>query len=207
MREVYPMPQFSSFVRRYRFAAGVIVVPAAFFLALFFIFPTFAQNNPVISDSTAADTVKVKPDSTAERGNPRICITMDKGGKIIIELYPDEAPIATERILTLVKDGFYDDLPFHRVESYLVQTGKKENDFTPIEGEMFGQSKRHKEGMVGMARLLSDYDSATTHFYICKEMVSKFNFEFTLFGCVVEGMEIVHKMKKGDKIKTISMLQ
>jgi cyclophilin family peptidyl-prolyl cis-trans isomerase len=138
---------------------------------------------------------------------PRMVITTEKYGDIVIELYPDEAPKAVERITSLVKSGFYDGLPFHRVESYVIQTGAVESDLPKIEGEMFSSKLTHEEGMVGMARLPDDYDSAKTQFYICKKHLPLMNHEYTLFGKVVQGLDIVKKIKKGDKIKTITLVQ
>ena len=112
-----------------------------------------------------------------------------------------------ERVLELVKKGFYDGLRFHRVEDYLIQTGRGDIEIEPIEGEMFGQDLKHEVGMVGMARLPDDYDSATTQFYICKKRLPRLNGEYTLIGKVVEGMELVFKIKKGDKIKSIDIVE
>gem|GEM_PF-2757914 len=167
------------------------------------------QARPVLPNSTATDTLTSKLESedtvmAGEADQPRMCITLEKGGEIIIELYPEEAPLAVERIINLVREQFFDGLSFHRVESYLVQAGRKESELPSLEGEMFGQRLRHEEGMVGMARLPNDYDSATNQFYICKKSLPQLNGEYTLFGCVVEGMEIVHKMKKGTKIERIT---
>ncbi|HER44326.1 MAG TPA: peptidylprolyl isomerase, partial [Candidatus Eisenbacteria bacterium] len=119
-----------------------------------------------------ADTLAAqRPDTACAEATARkgLCMTLEKGGAVIIELYPDKAPKTVERIMKLAEEGFYDGLEFHRVESYLVQTGKGEHDLPPLEGEMFGQRIWHEEGMVGMARLPSDYDTATTQFYIMKE--------------------------------------
>ncbi len=133
-------------------------------------------------------------------------IETEKRGKIVIELYPAHAPKTVERITSLVRAGFYDGLPFHRVETYVIQTGSAESDLPRLEGEMFSQKLTHEEGMVGMARFPDDYDSATTQFYICKERKPLWNNEYTLFGKVVEGIEVVRKIKKGDKIKTITIV-
>lgn len=134
---------------------------------------------------------------------PRVVIVLDKGGEIVMELMPEEAPLAVERFTFLVNDGFYNGLKFHRVESWLIQTGKKETELAPIEGEMFFQSLKHDKGMVGMARFPDDYDSATTQFYILKECKNALNGEYTIFACVVEGMDVVMNVKKGAKIKEI----
>jgi cyclophilin family peptidyl-prolyl cis-trans isomerase len=156
----------------------------------------------------AAETTGTVPQDTvfAEEDTAScICMKLEGGGTVRIELYPEQAPKTVERILKLVREGFYDGLKFHRVESFLVQTGRKDSELEPLEGEMFGQKIWHEEGMVGMARLPTGYDTATTQFYIMKERKPKLNGEYTLFGCVVEGMEHIRDIKKGNKIDSISL--
>ncbi len=143
--------------------------------------------------------------SIGEEVRKGLCMTLEKGGTVIIELYPDKAPKTVERIMELAGGGFYDGLRFHRVESFLVQTGKGEHDLPPLEGEMFGQRIWHEEGMVGMARLPNGYDTATTQFYIMKERRPNLNGEYTLFGRVVSGMEHIHALKKGGKIESLTV--
>ncbi len=157
------------------------------------------------TDSTAAPAAGGEKASVTG-APPRMVIETEKRGSIVIELYPAEAPRAVERITSLVRAGFYDGLPFHRVETYVIQTGSVESDLPRIEGEMFGQKLTHEEGMVGMARFPDDYDSAKTQFYICKKHLPLMNKEYTLFGKVIDGIEIVHRIKKGDKIKSIVMV-
>ncbi len=162
------------------------------------------------------DSLAAKGDTTAHRGIveaprkdavPRVCITLEKGGTIVMELLPEEAPLAVERVLTLVREGFYDGLKFHRVESFLVQTGKREHDYPPLIGEMFSQNVLHEAGMVGMARLPGGYDTATTQFYIIKQYRAGLNGEYTLFARVTEGMDVVNGIKKGDKIETVRIVE
>lgn len=163
----------------------------------------------------AADTAKAGAAAAAAKEQappasvplPRMSIKLDRGGEIVIELYPEAAPKAVERITSLVKSRFYDGLRFHRVESYVVQTGAKDTELPPVEGEMFGGKLTHEEGMVGMARFPDDYDSARTQFYICKKHLPLMNGEYTLFGKVVSGLEVVHAIKKGEKIKSVTMLE
>lgn len=157
------------------------------------------------SESVYATREETAATSTREEV-PRqgLCMKLEKGGAVIIELYPEKAPLAVARITELAEKGFYDGLEFHRVESFLIQTGKKEHELQPVEGEMFSQKLWHEEGMVGMARLPNDYDTATTQFYIMKERRPGLNGEYTLFGRVVEGMEFVHKIKKGHTIESLT---
>jgi len=167
-----------------------------------------AQGAAAVAASSAAagDTAAAHPDSAA-LAKPRILVTVEKRGAIVIELIPDQAPKACERMLALVKAGFYNGLKFHRVESYLVQTGVGESALPPVEGEMFSQHLSHQAGMVGMARFPDNYDSATTQFYIMKEPRPLLNAEYTLFGRVVEGMDVVRAIKKGDTIKSIEVVR
>lgn len=172
--------------------------------------------SPVISVCPSAQEdilpAGVSPDSSAaveavDEDIPlRACITLKKGGKIVMELLVDDAPLAVERFITLVRSRFYDGMRFHRAESFVVQTGKKDHDYPPLRGEMFDQELRHKVGMVGMARKPNSYDSATTQFYIVKEYRASLNGEYTLFARVIEGMDIVQAIKKNDKIISIEII-
>jgi cyclophilin family peptidyl-prolyl cis-trans isomerase len=160
---------------------------------------TTMQDDSTVTTETAAQT-----DGSAqpgEEGNPRLVLDLEKDKRVVIELFPDEAPKTVERIIELTEEGFYDGSEFHRVESWLVQAGKDYyEEHPPIEGEMWTQDLKHEKGMVGMARLVDDYDSATTQFYIMRERKAVLNGEYTIFGCVVEGMDCVMGIEKGCKI-------
>ena len=168
---------------------------------------------PVIEATERSESMYAVREDTAltptheEAPRQGLCMKLEKGGAVIIELYPEKAPLAVARITELAEQGFYDGLEFHRVESYLVQTGRKEHELQPVEGEMFSQKLWHEEGCVGMARLPNDYDTATTQFYIMKERRPKLNGEYTLFGRVVKGMEFVHKIKKGHEIESLFLCE
>lgn len=160
-----------------------------------------------MAGTTLQDEVTEVEEASVEDGPIRIAINLEKGGAIVLEMLSEEAPISVERILTLVRDGFYDGMKFHRVEDFLVQTGKKDHEYPQIEGEMFGQDLKHEAGMVGMARFPHSYDSASTQFYILKKRKLNFNGEYTLFARVVEGMDVLDKIKKNDKIETIVIVE
>ncbi len=171
---------------------------------LLFSFTGSGAQVPADSSLSRPDTI---PAGREEAQLPRARIDLEKGGTVIIELFPDDAPVTVARFIELVQSGFYDGLPFHRVESFVVQTGKKDNDYPPIVGEMFDQDLRHEVGTVGMARKPDSYDSGTTQFYIVTEYRSALHGEYTVFGKVVEGMDLVHEIKKNDKITKIEMVE
>ncbi len=187
----------STAVRR-AFLCGAVFVPVLLFSTLA---PASAR-----SQADTAATAAVEGEKAVVEVLPRMVITTEKYGDIVVELYPEVAPKAVERITSLVRSGFYNGLWFHRVESYVIQTGAVESELPRIEGEMFSQKLTHEEGMVGMARLPDDYDSAKTQFYICKQHLPLMNSEYTLFGKVIQGYDIVKKIKKGDKIETIAIV-
>lgn len=185
-------------MRSDRFPNGRMSVFMAALLCVFYV--PVAAHQVDSSGVSESDTVLVE--ETSRKG---LCMEIEKGGAVVIELYPEMAPRTVERIMKLADEGFYNGLKFHRVESFLVQTGKAKHDLPPLEGEMYGQRIWHEEGMVGMARLPGGYDTATTQFYIMKERRPKLNGEYTLFGRVLSGMEHIHGIKKGRKIKSLSV--
>jgi cyclophilin family peptidyl-prolyl cis-trans isomerase len=172
-------------------------------LAILFCILVPASAHP---QTDTAATAAVQGEQAAGGALPRMVITTEKYGDIVVELYPKEAPKTVERIMSLVQSGFYNGLVFHRVESYVIQTGALESELPKLEGEMFSQKLTHEEGTVGMARLPDDYDSAKTQFYICKQHLPLMNHEYTLFGKVTQGLDIVKKIKRGDKIKAIAIV-
>lgn len=123
-------------------------------------------------------------------------------GEFIITLYADKAPITCENFEKLVKEGFYDGLTFHRiVKGFVAQggdptgTGGGGSDET-IKGEFSDNGVEndlsHKRGIVSMARNSSDYDSASSQFFICYEDVSStLDGSYAAFGEVTQGMEVV----------------
>jgi peptidylprolyl isomerase len=135
--------------------------------------------------------------------DPQNAILIDtKYGRIVIKLRPDLAPKHAERIKTLARDKFYDNVPFHRViGGFMAQTGDGQN------GDGTGGSKYPNlpaeftqtpftRGVVGMART-QDPSSANSQFFIMFGDGSYLNGQYTVVGQVVSGMEVVDKLKKG----------
>ena len=124
-----------------------------------------------------------------------------KYGKTVIRLRPDLAPKHVAQIKKLVKRKFYDGIVFHRViPGFMAQTGDPTgtgsggSDLPDLKAEF--SDEPFKRGTVGMARA-SDPDSANSQFFICLADVPSLNGQYTVFGEVVSGMDVVDKIKAG----------
>jgi len=123
-------------------------------------------------------------------------------GRVVIKLRPDLAPNHVEQVKTLVKRGFYNGTPFHRViEGFMAQggdptgSGTGGSDLPNIKAEF--TDTHFVRGTVGAARA-ADPDSANSQFFICFAPAPSLDGKYTVFGEVVSGMELVDKIKKGD---------
>jgi peptidylprolyl isomerase len=124
-----------------------------------------------------------------------------KDGRVVIEMHPDKAPNHVTRIKELARQGFYDGVVFHRViDGFMAQTGDPTGTGTGGSGKNlkaeFNDTK-HERGTVSMARAASP-DSADSQFFICFAEASFLDNQYTAWGKVAEGMELVDKIKKGD---------
>jgi cyclophilin family peptidyl-prolyl cis-trans isomerase len=123
-------------------------------------------------------------------------------GRVVIRLRPDIAPTHVRQIKTLVRRGFYDGTPFHRViEGFMAQggdptgTGSGGSDLDNIPAE-FSREAKFERGTCGMART-SDPNSANSQFFIMFAPASHLDGQYTIWGQVVEGMEFVDAIKRG----------
>ena len=143
-----------------------------------------------------------------------IMILKLKDGDVKIEMFPEVAPNHVKRITELANSGKYDNVVFHRViDGFMAQTGdvkfgnSSSSDFNLQRAGMGGSDLPdlkqefndlpHERGTVSMARS-SDPNSANSQFFICFESASYLDRNYTVFGKVIEGMEFVDKIKKGD---------
>jgi peptidylprolyl isomerase len=124
-------------------------------------------------------------------------------GRIVIALRADLAPKHAERIKQLARDGYYNNVPFHRViDGFMAQTGDGAN-FNGTGGSKYPNLKQEfssepfKRGTIGMARAQSN-DSANSQFFICFAEASFLNNKYTVIGDVVAGMDVVDKLNKGE---------
>jgi peptidylprolyl isomerase len=146
-----------------------------------------------MSDTADAQT-KTDPENTLD---------MDlKQGRVVIEMFPDIAPKAVERIKTLTREGFYDNTPFHRViEGFMAQggdptgTGGGGSKLPNLPAE-FTTLRHFLRGTCGMART-SDPNSGNSQFFIMFAPAPNLDNSYTIWGQVVQGMQFVDQIKRG----------
>ena len=162
----------------------VFVAHAAFALA---------ATGALMSDAAAAPP-NLDPENT---------LNLDlKGGRVVIQMFPDLAPKHVARVKELVREGFYDGTPFHRViEGFMAQggdptgTGQGGSKLPDLPAE-FTKERRFLRGTVGAART-SDPNSANSQFFIMFAPAPSLDGQYTIWGQVVSGMEHVDQIKRG----------
>ena len=125
-------------------------------------------------------------------------------GAVTIEMRPDLAPNHVARIKQLVREGFYDDIVFHRViDGFMAQTGCPHGTGTGGSGKKLKAeftTEPHVRGTVSMARATSP-DSADSQFFICFDDARFLDKEYTVWGKVTSGMENVDKIRRGEPVQ------
>jgi peptidylprolyl isomerase/peptidyl-prolyl cis-trans isomerase B (cyclophilin B) len=137
-------------------------------------------------------------------------IELDKGGRVQIEFYPEDAPKTVENFVTLARKGFYNGLAFHRViPGFMAQGGDPKGNGTGGPGYTIKAEfnrRRHVRGTVAMARSQHP-DSAGSQFYICFDAQPHLDGQYTVFGQVVSGMEHVDAITIGDRMKSVTIVE
>ena len=149
------------------------------------------------AETAAQTTATEKPEFSAEG------VTVKDGvvnGEIVLELYPDKAPITVQNFIDLANEGFYNGLTFHRIyQGFMIQGGDPDGDGSggsskEIKGEFEANGVEndisHKRGVISMARS-DDPDSASSQFFICHADSEFLDGNYAAFGKVVEGMNVV----------------
>lgn len=160
---------------------------------------------------TSKDEEKVKDTSSYAsevKEKPVVTITMENDQKIVMELDPEVAPNTVANFVSLVKEGFYDGLIFHRViPGFMVQGGDPTGNGTggpdyAIKGEFlangFENNLKHERGVVSMARS-QDPNSAGSQFFIMVDTSEQLDGEYAAFGKVTEGMDVVDEIVNAER--------
>lgn len=143
---------------------------------------------------------------------PVATITLQNGGRIVMELYPDKAPNTAANFIVLAQSGFYDGLTFHRVSpGFVIQGGDPDGNGSggpgySIEGEFLANGYKyntlsHDRGVVSMARA-QDMNSAGSQFFIVLTSDKKGSLDgkYASFGRVIEGMEVVDEIAEMEQM-------
>lgn len=127
-------------------------------------------------------------------------------GEITLKLYPESAPETVKNFLTKSKSKYYNNLTFHRVEDWVVQGGDPDGNGTGG-GKMATELSEvpFKEGSLGVARGGDIRISNDSQFFICTKDCAWLTGQYTNFGEVTEGMDVVKKMAIGDKILSLEV--
>lgn len=134
-------------------------------------------------------------------------------GEITCELYTKKAPLSATNFIQLAQSGFYNGLTFHRVvPNFVIQGGDPQGTGTGGPGYTIPAEigAAHEKGALAWARLPDQVnpkkESSGSQFYICLEKIPYLDGEYTVFGQTVEGMDVVKKIKQGDKIEKIEII-
>lgn len=181
---------------------------------------------PTSVPAVTAPTASVKqyrdrPSFTIDRNKKYFAtFEMEKGGTFVVELYPDKAPITVNSFVFLAREGFYDGVTFHRVlEGFMAQGGDPTGTGGGGPGYQFVNEDSDltfdKEGVVAMAN--AGRDTNGSQFFITFVPTPQLNGSYTIFGQVIEGMDVVHGITRrdpnlnpnftGDVIKTITITE
>jgi peptidyl-prolyl cis-trans isomerase B (cyclophilin B) len=154
----------------------------------------------------AASTAAAGGTPGAAAGGKRATIELENGGSVVIQLFPDAAPQTVKNFEDKASKGFYNGLTFHRVEDWVVQGGDPD-------GTGRGGGKMPSElndlpfskGSVGIARGGDIKVNNDSQFFVVKADASWLNNQYTNFGAVTSGMDVVQGIKVGDRIKSIKV--
>lgn len=175
--------------------------------------PALSASAPSSSDAKKDDTtnsettnVKLEVDG-AGLSTSTVVINTDRG-EIRFKFYSEDAPTTTRRIVELIQAGFYNGLVFHRVvPGFVIQGGDPNGNGTGGSGQKLKaefNSRKHVIGTVAMARA-SDPDSADSQFYISLGTHPHLDNSYTVFGQVVQGIDVAKKIQAGDRMNRVSI--
>lgn len=210
--------------RTIQYVAGVVIaLVAVFFLATYVPWDSFGATENSAEGTTAggAKTYDAPPPMTIDTSKKYFAtVELEKGGEFLIELYADKAPITVNSFVFLAREGFFNGVTFHRVlEGFMAQGGDPTGTGAGGPGYQFVNEDSDlvfdKEGVVAMAN--AGRDTNGSQFFITFGPAEFLNGGYTIFGQVIEGMDVVNGITRrdpdqnpafeGDKINTITITE
>mgnify|MGYP001552902355 CR=1 FL=1 len=139
---------------------------------------------------------------------PRVSVETDKGEMVLV-LYPEVAPASVANFISLVRDGFYENIPFHRVvANFVVQAGCDRGDGYGGAPRVIRSERKpiyyDRAGLLGMAR--SGLHTESSQFFITHSPTPHLDGNYTIFGELIEGNEVLDAIMQGDSIRQIRIL-
>lgn len=169
---------------------------------------TSVEPSPTLSEA-ATPAHPTSPDLTADAtglSKATVVVTTPRG-VFKFKFYTNDAPQTVNRIVELIGQGFYNNLSFHRVSpGFLIQGGDPHGDGTGGSGKMIPaefNSRKHVEGTLAMAHKPSNPNSADSQFYIALGTLPNLDGKSTVFGQVIQGIDVIKKIEKFDKMTSV----
>lgn len=183
--------------------------------------PTGSGANPMFSGISTQQNPQIPTQAQNQnqsQGQDPVCVIDTNKGKITIRLFKEYAPKTVEAYISMINEGFYNGLIFHRHEpGFVIQGGcpkgngtglyidPKTNQPRMLFLETSPNVRHNAAGVVAMAHFPKNPHSASCQFYITLAPQQRLDFKYTIFGGVIDGMDTVFKITKGDKINSITM--
>lgn len=158
--------------------------------------------------ASTGDTMDIDTNDLENPDNPVAIVETNKG-TFTFELYAERAPTTVENFVGLANRGFYDGLTFHRYEpGFVIQGGDPKGDGTGGSDETIpletNPQLKHVEGAVGMARSQAP-DSASSQWYVTLDAAHFLDGDYAVFGKVIDGMDVVKQLRKGDRMQRVTI--
>lgn len=157
----------------------------------------------------------------SEFARTNLVLTVADKGKIVIRLYSEEAPLAVSAISKLAKEGFYDGQKFFKVvrqpRPFLIQFGDPQTKTKPLDSPTMGtggtgrkiayenSGYTHVRGAVGLSHLPEDKNTGDCQFYIMLGTYGFLDGNYTVFGQVTEGLDLLDKIEQGDQVTKVAL--
>jgi cyclophilin family peptidyl-prolyl cis-trans isomerase len=164
------------------------------------------------------ESTTLSPEARALPPGTKVAVIEFARGNVEIHLFPEETPLTAGNFIRLVAEGFYDGIPVHRVEDFVVQAGdptRVDRELPDLELELEPDARECKRGIMSMARY-AWYDEETgervygatspTQFFILKLDTPRLDPDFCVFGAVVAGMEVVDAVEVDDVIERLRIV-
>lgn len=199
--------QFSEILKGYQMKSLFNII-TLITLSLFFTGCSDSSKQKALSDKDAENFSHLNLKTDNSGLSTAFATIKTVHGDIVFRFYAQKAPITSKRIIHLIQTGFYNGLTFHRViPNFIIQTGDPTGAGTGGSGiplPLESNDIQHIKGTIGIARSI-DPNSGDSQFYISLTTLPHLDRKYTVFGQVIEGLEILPKISKGDKILSIDL--